>query len=374
MKKTIKTIAFYLPQFHSIPENDKWWGKDFTEWTNVKRSVPIFKKHNQPEIPLNDNYYSLLDNSVQEYQSKLALKHGLDGFCYYHYWFEGKLLLEKPMEAMLDNDKIEIPFCICWANETWSRTWNGEENNILIKQNYEASYKDWKKHFDYLLPFFLDSRYIIDRNRPVFIIYKPHLIKNCSEMLSYWNELAIEAGFDGLFFGFQHHSVFDSDIKKIFDFGIEFEPFYTVRELMEEKRVNGKIKYFLKNPSELLNGLKKKVAHYPTIYNYDVIWKRIISRKPSDVKIVAGAFTAWDNTPRRNKDASIFFPATPEKFKKYFKKRIVAANNNYQMDYLFINAWNEWAEGAHLEPDTTNEYGYLEGLKEGIDFFENLDN
>ena len=144
----MKKIALYLPQFHAIPENDAWWGEGFTEWTNVSKSKPQFIKHVQPEIPYGKNYYNLLDENVQENQAKMAKKYGVDGFCYYHYWFEGKLLLEKPMENMLKNPKVDIPFCICWANETWARTWDGKEQDILIKQNYNEDETGWKKHFD----------------------------------------------------------------------------------------------------------------------------------------------------------------------------------------------------------------------------------
>ena len=360
----MKTIAFYLPQFHSIPENDEWWGKGFTEWSNVKASKPQFKGHNQPEVPLNNNYYNLLDEEVQEWQSELALQYGLDGFCYYHYWFEGRMLLEKPMENMLQNKKIRIPYCICWANETWARTWDGQESNVLIKQNYTEDREAWHSHFKYLLSFFKDERYIKHNGMPMLIIYKPGLITNCAEMVSYWKELAIKEGFLGLYVGYQHHSSFDYDTDKMgLDFGIEFEPFYTVRELKQEISKTGKIKYALKHPSWIVRKLKEKLMNKPVLYNYDEIWERIIRRKPERDNLYAGAYPSWDNTPRRGSSSNVFYAASPDKFKKYFELQMKHARENYLEDYIFINAWNEWAEGAHLEPDEHNGYGYLEAIK-----------
>ena len=154
-----KIIAFYLPQFHRIPENDKWWGEGFTEWTNTKSSKPLFKGHDQPKEPLNDNYYNLLDKDTRKWQGELAKKYGIYAFCYYHYWFNGKLLLQKPIEKMLNQNEPNLPFCMCWANEPWSRSWDGREKEVIMPQAYGEK-KQWKKHFDYLLPFFKDTRYI----------------------------------------------------------------------------------------------------------------------------------------------------------------------------------------------------------------------
>ena len=166
-----------MPQFHAIPENDIWWGEGFTEWTNTKAAKPLFRGHYQPKEPLKDNYYSLLDSKTQEWQASLAKKYGIYGFCYYHYWFHGKLLLEKPMENMLKNKKVDIPFCISWANETWSRTWSGQEREILIQQDY-GNKSDWLKHIEYLVPFFKDSRYIKIDNKPLMLLYTSCKIEN----------------------------------------------------------------------------------------------------------------------------------------------------------------------------------------------------
>ena len=165
----MKIIAFYLPQFHEIPENNKWWGKGFTEWVNVKKARPLFENHNQPRVPLNKNYYNLLDEKTQKEQVKLANDYGLYGFCFYHYWFDGKLLLEKPVEKFLENKSLDTHFCICWANEHWTNAWANKEAKVLIEQKY-GNKKEWKEHFDYLLNFFKDDRYIKENNKPLLVI------------------------------------------------------------------------------------------------------------------------------------------------------------------------------------------------------------
>lgn len=360
----MKRIAFYLPQFHSIPENDEWWGEGFTEWTNVKKSRPYFKGHIQPEIPLDENYYCLDDVSVLEEQSELALSYGIDGFCYYHYWFEGKKLLEKPIEQMLNNKNIKIPFCLCWANESWSRTWDGAENQILIKQNYDESIEAWKTHFEYLLHFFKDDRYIKFNNKPVLILYKPQLINHCKNMIDYWDKLAKNAGFNGLYVGCQHPSALDKSLESTgMDFGIEFEPLFSMKcEKDELDSILKKCLYSLKHPVWLLWKIRRLLFNYPNVHDYDIVWQRIINRSP-DEKMAPGAFPAWDNTPRRGKDADVYYKSTPEKFKKYFREREKNAEQRYEIPFLFINAWNEWAEGAHLEGDSINGMAYLEAIK-----------
>lgn len=359
-----KIIAFYLPQFHEIPENNLWWGKGFTEWTNVKKSKPSFKGHYQPEVPLNENYYSLLDESAQTWQCNLAKEYGVYGFCYYHYWFSGKKLLEKPMENMLHNKKIDIHFCICWANESWSRTWTGKEKEVLIKQNYDCDINSLKEHFLYLLPFFKDDRYIKIGKRPLFIIYKPHLIKNIEKMLNVWNSLAKENGFDGIFFGHQSCESFDYNMTA-FDFGIEFEPFYS--RAAEAKTIGTgfkKISFYLRHPYLCFQKIRNKLS-LGWHDNYDRIVNLSINRKASDDNYL-GAFPGWDNTPRRGKKAFVVLNSNPAKFEDYLKRLFVKNDTKDNNDFIFINAWNEWAEGAHLEPTEKDGLAYLIALRNAL--------
>ena len=369
----MKKFAYYLPQFHEIPENNKWWGKGFTEWTNVKKAKPLYKNHYQPHIPYNSNYYDLMnDGYIQEEQANLAKKYHVDGFCYYHYWFSGKKLLEKPAERMLKNKKVNIDFCFSWANEHWTRNWDGQNSKIIMEQNYEESESEWKEHFHYLLPFFKDDRYIKKDNRPVFIIYKPFLIKKCSQMLLFWDCLAKENGFSGMYFGVQFPKSFDYDMS-MFDFGICFEPLYTtylIRKRLYNKK--SKMEFILRNPHDGIDLMIKKGKHIflkqPIRRSYDYYMEEIIKR-PLEDKMMPGVFPSWDNTPRRNDDGLSYDGTSPNKFKKYLL-RYANVIRDKEKDFIFINAWNEWGEGAHLEPDERNGFGYLEAIK---DFYDMLD-
>ena len=370
----MKIIAFYLPQYHSIPENDEWWGEGFTEWTNVKKAKPVIKGQVQPKVPLNENYYNLLDDETKLWQVKLAKDAGIYGFCYYHYWFNGKLLLEKPAEQMLVNQEIDFPFCFSWANEPWSRSWKGDSKNVIMPQDY-GSESDWKKHFEYLMPFFKDKRYIKNNGRPMFIIYKPDIMPLCYEMMSYWNSLAVDNGFPGIFFGFQFPSAFRNRDNGInFDFAIEFEPLYTrvarqgFANLSDSK---GRIELFFRNSALFIEIVAKKIHNTnfskPILFDYEKTCQMMVSREPKFKNSVPGMFTSWDKTPRNGRKATIYTGSSPEVFGKYLKKQIKRAEDVYNTEYLFITAWNEWGEGAYLEPDTQNRMKYLEEIKKSLE-------
>ena len=367
----MKTIAFYLPQFHTIPENDEWWGKGFTEWTNVKKAESLFDEHCMPEIPLNNNYYDLTNIEVMIDQAKLARKYGIYGFCFYHYWFSGKLLLEKPLENMLKDKNVDIPFCLCWANEHWSRNWDGHSEKLLIAQNYDETKIALENHFYYLLKFFKDSRYIKVHNKPMLIIYKPYLIRNCDNMIFLWNKLARENGFDGIYFGYQYPESFQYNTGKMgFDFGIKFEPLFTDANINKVYLSKiAKINYAAFHWKWAFDKLANKIRRLETdivITDYDSIWNNILDQD-IEANIMPGAFTSWDNTPRRGRKAHIFWKASPQKFKKYFTQLVKKYKNSDDGDlYIFINAWNEWGEGAHLEPDERYGYAYLEAVRDAL--------
>lgn len=353
MMKEMKIIAFYLPQFHETEENNKWWGKGFTEWTNVKSGRPLFKGHYQPKVPLNNNYYDLSNIAVMDEQAKLAKKYGVDGFCFYHYWFNGKKLLNKPLEELVQNTDIDLSYCLSWANETWSRRWNGNEKEILIKQEYGGE-KEWEEHIQYLLQFFMDKRYLRIDNKPVLLLYRALEIPECQKMVTYWDFRLKQEGFNGIYIietlnGAQTESHIENS-----DALAEFEPMFTIKTGMN---IRTRIYRYL------FNHLKLYRFGFKDYISYDMIWKTIFARKRNTgKKTYYGAFPEWDNVARRGKAGLIIRGGNPEKFEGYFKKQYdksIEAGN----EFLFINAWNEWGEGAYLEADEKHKLGYLEAIK-----------
>ena len=376
----MKLIAFYLPQFHNIPENDEWWGDGFTEWVNVKAAKPLFEGHQQPKVPLNDNYYNLLDDNVKIWQAKIAKEHGVYGFCYYHYWFSGKMLLEKPMEQMLKNKAVDIPFCISWANETWTKAWVNDEKKVLILKKYGEK-DEWKQHFDYLLPFFKDDRYIKENNKPLFIIYRPEVVECLNEMLDYWNQLAIENGFDGMCFAYQtiNMDITNGSDTSRFDYDIEFQPSYARFDMSNQKSKLAVLKKIRRNVAKWFEKkfgidllrytspmMARKLLHTNGI-DYSEAWETILARKPISNKCIPGAFAAWDNTPRHKERGWVYTNNTPEIFEKYLEKQIVRARDVYHKDMIFMYAWNEWAEGGYLEPDEEHGYAYLDAIRTALE-------
>lgn len=368
--KEPKVLALYLPQFHTIPENDEWWGEGFTEWVTIKNAQKLFEGHNQKRVPLNNNYYDLMNPKTMEWQTALAKDHGIHGFVVYHYWFNGKKLLEKPMEQYLENDNIDFPYCFCWANEHWTNGWVSGESKILMEQNFNNP-QDWIDHFQYLLPFFKDQRYLKEDNKPLFVIYLPNIIGPLEEIMTCWNQLAIENGFDGVEFIYQHYMYYldKKADKSQFAYGIEFEPNLSINELktpiqsfIEIAKI--KLSIFLQTKLKIYIKLKQKEA---THFNYDDLWEHSLNRKPISKKMIPGAFVDWDNTPRKAERGSVVDGASPEKFKKYFKRLIQKSKKEYESDKIILFAWNEWAEGGYLEPDTKNRYGYLQAIKEALE-------
>ncbi|GBL04238.1 glycoside hydrolase family 99-like domain-containing protein [Glaciecola sp. KUL10] len=352
MKKDTQIIAFYLPQFHSIPENDKWWGEGFTEWTNTTKAKRLFPKHHQPRTPLNNNFYNLLEPETLRWQASLAKNYGVSGFCFYHYWFNGKLLLEKPAELLLSNPDIDMPFSFCWANEPWTRAWTGGDKDVLIEQNY-GSYDEWDAHLEYLMPFFLDPRYTKLESKPIFTVYSTSTIPNCDIMLEYMNKQAIEKyGLKGIYFIEMMNTYQNRPCSNETSAVIEFEPMNTIRW---EKSV------FNRGVGSILKLFFPKSK--PNLLSYDSIWRKIIDKKPrGDKKTFPGAFIDWDNSARKANNATILLGGSVRKFSKYFDIKLSKARNEYEAEYIFINAWNEWAEGTYLEPDDKNHLSVLEAI------------
>ncbi len=355
----MKILAFYLPQFHTIFENDVWWGKGFTEWTNVRRAKPIYKGQYQPRVPLNNNYYDLSKVETLKWQIDLAKKYQIYGFCIYHYWFNGKMLLEKPAEMLLANPQLSINFCFSWANEPWSRTWDGKSHQVLMPQEY-GDEKEWKEHFDYLLPFFKDPRYIKENNKPMFLIYKSSSIVKCKEMMTFFDILAKKAGFDGMHFVETLIKLRPEKRLLPFSAKVEYEPIGVSNSI--QRSYNAFRRYIV--------GWFNNVFHTKIPKNPKRLFKDEVKTTLSNTATegtYAGAFLGWDNTARRYLTATYITSPTKEELKDYLKKKIEIGRNIYKTDYLFINAWNEWAEGTYLEPDERHRYEYLEAVKEVLE-------
>lgn len=372
----MRTIALYLPQFHTIPENDQWWGKGFTEWVNIKKAKPLFEGHNQPRIPLNNNYYDLSDIEVMQWQVKLAKENGIYGFCFYHYWFTGKLLLEKPVENFLHSN-IDFHYCLSWANEHWTNQWVSDKWDVLIEQKY-GNEKEWGEHFDYLLQYFQDPRYIKCEGKPVFVIYRPDIIDKRKEMLAYWNKLAREHNFPGICFVFQRSEFLLNSLNtdmNMFDYCAAYQP------VLAQTQINLQGQHFIlarKLKRSLFRFIEQhfkfdaravaitKKGRSLNFFDYDEVWKKILNEPDIFSSMIASAFVDWDNTPRRGKRGSVIIGGSPEKFEKYLELLIKKSRVNYKTDLLFIFAWNEWAEGGYLEPDEKNGYGYLNAIKKAL--------
>lgn len=371
---TPKLIAFYLPQFHAIPENDKWWGEGFTEWTNVRKAVPLYEGHDEPRVPLNGNYYNLLEDSTKIWQAKLAKENGVFGFCYYHYWFQdGKKLLEKPAEQMLANPEVDLPFCFSWANENWSRNWDGGNREIIMRQDYGGR-EDWEKHLRYLLPFFRDARYITVDGKPLFIIYKPEQIIDIYPMAKYFRRRMLEEGFPGICLAFQFPSYYADMYYRddIFDFRIAFEPVYSRNDSVKgspgtDKRVKWIRRFFgerilsaYRKSRQKMMGSSVKKSTQLSKPSYDAVWDAILkNRWPED--LLPGAFVDWDNTPR-NRNGVSYVGFTMEKFEHNMRALLRRAKDE-KKPMVFINAWNEWGEGAYLEPDEHYGNARLETIR-----------
>lgn len=381
----MRIIAFYLPQFHSIPENDEWWGKDFTEWTNVKKAKPLFEGHIQPKIPLNNNYYNLLNDDVKIWQANLAKEYGIYGFCYYHYWYNGHMLLEKPMEQMLKNKKIDMPFCIWWCNQPWTKSWVGNDKKVLISQKY-GDENEWIEHYKYLRQFFLDDRYIFNDKKPILGIYQPEMIPDIDKMNICWQELAKKDGFKGidLMCTIKNYSsvINYPSIFKNFDHYVEWG--FSLAVINDSRSNNNGLYEFLKRIKNNINYRFQRVFGRNLItssnliklifnkknelikYDYDKIWEKLIELKPYCKKSIPGAFVNWDNTARYGERGSLMINSSPDKFCDYLSAQIKNAKENYKTDMIFLQAWNEWAEWSVLEPDELIGYDYLNAVKKAL--------
>lgn len=352
-KNDEKLIAFYLPQFHTFKENDEWHGKGFSEWTNVTKAIPQFTGHNQPQLPIDVGFYDLSTDKVMYRQIELAKNYGIYGFCFHYYWFSGKRLMEKPIFNYLNNKELDLPFCLCFANENWSKNWDGGDKEVLIEQKFLED--DPKQFAQDIMPFFADERYIKIKNKPILVVYKPQLfkkeiLKNFADEL---NKKAKENGLDGVYLIMAKTQDIETNPKEFFmDAVVEFPPHIIDRYA---KKV---IKKTYLNPS--FNG---------RIFDMEGFIKKQEYLYETDYKLYKTVFPSWDNTARKAYTGASVFEISPELYKKWLKDCInwTKEKNNKDEQFIFINAWNEWAEGAHLEPDQKYGYAYLQATKEVLE-------
>ncbi len=349
-QNNIKYISLYLPQFHTFKENDEWWGEGFTEWTNTKPAIPFFEGHYQPHEPHDDiGYYDLSDVNVMIKQAKMAKDYGIYGFSYYYYWFNGKKLMEKPLENMLNNKEVDIPFCLFWANHNWTRSWDAGNKEILLEQTYDESTNE--KFIDDLVPYFKDERYIRIDNKPVLLIYQSDHLPNPKQTVMEWRKIAKEKyNLELYLVTVQQNNLLSP---QMFGYDAAMETAPNCRTGKSSRLGKEKLP---KLPSDVTM----------TIYDYIKNIFLYILEKEEKYKRFNCVYPMWDNTARRKKkNAWMFLGSTPELFEKFLAEMTLKTILRFESkeQFLFINAWNEWAEGAHLEPDKKYGYAYLEKCK-----------
>jgi hypothetical protein len=340
----VRALAFYLPQFHPIPENDLWWGKGFTEWTNTAKARPVFEGHYQPHVPADLGFYDLRVPETRAAQAALARDYGIEGFCYYHYWFgDGRRLLERPFNEVLASGEPDFPFCLCWANHSWTGHWHGGSKELLIEQTYPGE-ADHRAHFTWLLGAFRDPRYVTVDGRPVFLVFDPVDLPDAAGLCRLWRGLAEAAGLPGLYLLAVRAGVSDRDPHADgFDGAVDMRlPLgaYDYMEMIADTRVVDHRNV----ASREVDAPRPGVTHYPCV-------------GPS-----------WDNTPRMGSRGLIYTHSSPELFRDTVSRAAQRLSSRPpQQQLLFIKAWNEWAEGNHLEPDLRYGHAWLEALRDGME-------
>jgi lipopolysaccharide biosynthesis protein len=354
-----KVLAFYLPQFHEIPENDAWWGTGFTDWVNVEQARSLYDGHPQPVEPGELGRYDLSDPGVMRRQAALASDHGVDGFVMHHYWFDGRPLLDTPLSNLLDDPTIDFPFALCWANENWTRRWDGLDSEVLIAQSYSDGWAD--RFYDDVLPALGDDRYLRVDGRPLLVLYRIGHIDNARAAIERWKERAKSDGLGGLHvLAVAHSRQFEGlprGIEDCVDGLIQFPPLAGIG---------------LKSVRKLAPGVSARLKG--DVYSYDsaVNSADLTTTGPHGLRVHPGVMPGWDNTPRRGESAYVFHGANPLSFRRWLARAAGAAVADGQAPLLFVNAWNEWAEGAHLEPDVRFGRAYLEAVRDAVGVAERV--
>lgn len=350
----MRVIAYYLPQFHAIPENDEWWGKDFTEWVSVRNGKPLFKGHQQPVEPGELGYYNLLDADIKERQAQLAREAGIEGFCYWHYWFGGKQLLEKPLQQVMESGKPDFPFCLGWANESWkAKTWLDQQtapDRMLIEQTYSP--EDDQAHFEAILPMLRDKRYIQVDGKPLLMVYRPFDLPDGKAWTERWQKMAKSAGFNGLFL--LGHALIATDRKRVLDLGFNA---VNIVPLGDVKRSLG---LAMHHWATFINYLR---GRSPLVYDYARAIHLFASPVMKEEQVVPTILPNWDHTPRSKMRGFLLNGSNPEAFRTHVQaiKQIVDKKQN---QLVMLKSWNEWGEGNYMEPDSRWDRQYLDVLQQ----------
>lgn len=362
-----KIFPFYFPQFYPTPENDKWWGNGFTDWDLVKTAYSVNPAQTQPRIPV-DGYYDQSRPDTIEAQAKLAKQFGISGFNFYHYWFDGTVLLDRPIQNLLENNDIDIEFFITWANETWTRQWIGKPNDILIKQEHIPQEDIWQAHYEYLKKLFTDSRYYKINNSPVMCIYRAELIKDLPRWVGFMNTKAQEDGFGGIhLIALRAYEIADAEkTYSHFDKIVNFQPRYSINTYLKKTSVLRKFaEKVLRNSPEWFQLKLASIAGSSEYKKFS--YQDYIETMKKDTThwnnkpVYQVIFPDWDNAPRYKERATFFTGASPKNFESALD--VIKDKTELHSDkIIFVNAWNEWSEGAYLEPDTVHGYKYLELL------------
>jgi lipopolysaccharide biosynthesis protein len=345
----LRLIAFYLTQFHPIAENDQWWGKGFTEWTNVTKAKPLFDGHYQPHLPTDFGFYDLRVRETRRDQIKIAKLYGIDGFCYHYYWFSGTRLLNAPLDDMLSDPESDMPFCLCWANENWTRRWDAAEHEILIAQRYLP--EDDLRFIRSLIPFFSDPRYIRLDGAPFFIVYRPQHLPNPKKTVNTWRDYCKSIGIEKIHVCAALTHGNEDYVQFGVDSGVEFPP-----HNLKSDHVTHLLEF-----NEPFSGI---------VTEYLAVAQAYLDRTYANRNVFRGVFPCWDNTARAQNRALIILNGTPGNYEYWLSEAIrrTALHFASQERFVFVNAWNEWAEGCHLEPDRRYERQFLEATlraKEG---------
>jgi hypothetical protein len=360
-----RVIALYLPQYHPIPENDEWWGKGFTEWTNVAKARPLFWGHQQPRLPADLGFYDLRVPEVREAQAQLARDCGIEGFCYWHYWFgNGRRILERPFTEVLERGAPDFPFCLAWANHSWTTIWRGDDRRTLIEQTYPGP-DDERAHFDAVLPAFRDPRYICVDGKPVFGVFKPWEVPDADGFVSHWRRLAKDNGFPGLYFVAISNEFLDQRLRP-YDAITSNPPFDFLAARKLRARIRMRIQSRNLQRDYFGAGLNKFLARFrlPARYDYKDVVEAALTTMPNNPRYLPCVLPNWDNTPRSNVRGVVLENATPDLFKRYLMTAVQRVSDRPAAQrIIFLKSWNEWAEGNFVEPGNEFGSGFLDAIR-----------